>query len=822
MGRFNDRRYDATNGSEPRPEFRPNGVLTDWLNAWLDAKLEERQTALPEGYKLTTEEIYRSDNGKELAWAIVDKFDKIAIGVERDGTIFLPLNTVEGAGDFVRHTVGKVGDVWLSPDGEYYPILPKTDLVVFGDSLSTDALWPAVMRSHGYTVRANAVGGTATSDILARANVEKIQIPLPNDPISVGKITVKTQRHNTGRLTRSSYNFSTASSMSKNQGPPAKNIIFYNNGEKIAVSRSSKKISISTNYGVSQTRIYCLPGEELPIGTHLYFAAANSDLSADKQQELLPRPDSPSYTDSDNGLILWRDYTVLANGIGWFEVEFNEGDGVAVDLASDASGDVVALLGHQIEWDYEGGAWNLTIQTYADADTKTAVIWAGTNDFTNLSVSQLEQAKSNINALVSRQKTLHRRIILIPSLTGAYPDRTPTTRAVLDNNDFQAWLHQTYPEFVCDIKAALYADRDQAELDLMSNPKVNELIAVGGSPVNPVRGTNGVDAQLQWVGPDYLPLKHRSMASPTNWDLIHLNYHSLETMGLFIETLKQHIEERNWQPMGIKLTLDEDFEGEVPKAVEHPDLKNTSRVLIDLASNESWPAQTGLVDSLQNLVKGSAIDTLIVGGSITYDAVNRSIKAQAETDGHLKVWNAGSDPLGIENTGKSLAFTVWLRGQAATLWGYSIFNLDDGSHVNNGKDLGFKQYPNAGGLLYNEVRLRGTAFSATNNLAWNNTLLESGRLYQLSFYVGARNMITYLDGIEIARSAVSAFPQQWRANLSATLLNDLSAGYNNRIPEQVLHKFHLLTEITEGDFANLVLEDYQRVSASGLYGNITP
>tara|TARA_R110000765_G_scaffold7963_4_gene26101 strand:+ start:105867 stop:109295 length:3429 start_codon:yes stop_codon:yes gene_type:complete len=417
-----------------------------------------------------------------------------------------------------------------------YAVHSVANITAYGDSLSTNSLYPADLRIELDTsVLANAVGGTQSQDILARANLDELAYPIAGtDTITAGTIPLRSMRYQTGRLASSAYSYNNLDEYSRTSGPQPTRVEFFNNGVKIAEATESVNLDVTIDYATSTTNINCGIGSEPSVGDAVYFQTRDTSLAPYLQYNAMPKPvDTSSDNTGGAGLVLWRVYTVRSVGSGSFTVEFNDGDGVDVNLGSDPSGLIMATFGYQADWEYAGGAWDITISVDSPQDANISIIWMGTNNFTNLTVSQLAQVQSDIQSIIARLTTS--KFLVVPAMTGAYADRTPTTKAVTDNNDLQAWLNSEYPNNVCDIKSVLYGVRAQSEIDLMTDPAVDELLNIGGTQNAPVIG----GGTLQWIGPNYLPLQHRA-------DLIHPDYDRAATRAIITDTFVNFITAKGW------------------------------------------------------------------------------------------------------------------------------------------------------------------------------------------------------------------------------------------------------------------------------------
>jgi hypothetical protein len=430
-------------------------------------------------------------------------------------------------------------------------VAPVRNIIVRGDSLSTHTLWPRdVFRARlpdGPRLVADSVGGSDSNDILSRATIEKLIFPIAGEhALSPGPQKVRTFRYTTGRLDDLSRRNGWLE-LTLGMGDPPVRVDFFNNGVKVGESHEPDSVRVTTNYEVSKTRFYA-DEHGLVNGQEIYFDSPDFveprvipsrwpvDVIGPSSLNVYTRAGLPVH-------VVWRRRYFVANvEPDSFEIKERLQD-PPLEMGSDATIITDVVTGFSFDWEYSGGPWEISIQTFSARDMWTHIFWVGTNDLVDSSASQVDQLKENVVKLIERIKSKEPRFVIIPPLNGAYEDRGPGSVSFADIIAFEEWAFDSYPDYVIDVRAALFASRPESELALLADPSVDEYLRIGGTPSSPI--VDGPNATGQWVGPNYLPIIHRPQ-NGSNWDKTHPDFDREETRNLVVNTILDWLNEKGW------------------------------------------------------------------------------------------------------------------------------------------------------------------------------------------------------------------------------------------------------------------------------------
>jgi len=398
-------------------------------------------------------------------------------------------------------------------------IVSNRRLFVVGDSISGIYRWPAKLPAltgrHTFT---QAIGGSRSPSMVSRAQGVELAYPnLGEDGIRSGVVRVRWHRHIADRTHSESYRTKWAEYAKAVSEPDA--IEVYQGGQFVGLAHRSVK-AVSTDYEDNQKRIYCT-GHELNEGDRVVFISNDpnwpSDLAATDRSEW--RFSSSTLPSS---IIERRVYFAVNVAPDSFELKEYSSDIETLDLGSDSLGNNYIECGWSCDIDYLGGAWDVTWRSRTKYDDLIWLLEVSANDIPVYPVSSV--TIPNIEKLLMQMGDDNHRFVLVCPPSGSYSSRGPGSFCWTNYYDtYMPWVQATYPNNYIDTMEVLDFMRIQAELNMLNNPSVPELLWIKGDPMDESAWAASTEAfagaTQMWVGPGCIPLQFRASFS----DHIHLN-----------------------------------------------------------------------------------------------------------------------------------------------------------------------------------------------------------------------------------------------------------------------------------------------------------
>lgn len=376
------------------------------------------------------------------------------------------------------------------------------------------------------------VGGTNSAAQVSRVNGVSITYPLDGqvkpdnwttatDTINAGTVNIQLRRV----VEKNTYYGSVVESYRSQWVERAQQISnpsrveVFNNGQKIG-DATHHTMEVTTDYATDNYKLY-RTAHGLANGDFLFLWMQDANRPARSELSYWQSPQRPE------NLTEYKAYTVTNATADSFEIVETDLAGTRMDLGSDATGTLICETGWSLDWDYDGGAWDLSIRTRSDisdhiwiCQTTTNDVLIGTpdNSYERWGTHTLPAIEYLLDNMLSHPK---RFIYVIPTLS-AYDVTGGVGSAnwIWINDVVRPWANARAlvdPNFlVVDPYQLSNAPgvRLAEELALLANPAVAELLWIRGNPHAPSSWeaftADQGDTFRRWVGHDFLPLHFRS------------------------------------------------------------------------------------------------------------------------------------------------------------------------------------------------------------------------------------------------------------------------------------------------------------------------
>ena len=304
-----------------------------------------------------------------------------------------------------------VPEQWTDPRGNVAPVLPISDIVCWGDSL-TAAQYPGYLSSRFTSPRKVSnygIGGETSSQILAR--IKGHDTNTAGITWGSGTIRLKTKRVIPPREISETYRTQWGD-FGIRIGEPQK-VEFFNTSGLIGSTQLQLK-ALSTVAGIR----FSSSGHPFNNGDEVYYLGFG-----------LP-----------GGMYAGKVYYIRdADPEGYSLSELPGGSAVSF-----GTGSVMALGAFYFDWEYTNQDHTITTITHTDKDTSTAVIWMGANN-----IGQTSQVEADIKAAFDHVKTLTKRVLVLTCIGNESAIVGTTNYA--SQTAVNAWILKEYPNNSVDI-----------------------------------------------------------------------------------------------------------------------------------------------------------------------------------------------------------------------------------------------------------------------------------------------------------------------------------------------------------------------------------
>lgn len=374
-------------------------------------------------FQWDNEEIYDRNIKDEIDRGASEKIEseKPAIMQEVYDKVFS--DVVDTLPDFDPRIQLTEADRYSDLNGNLLPIIPKEEIVAWGDSM-TAANWIASVVDL-YTQAGDTrtgtncgIGGDNSRNILDR--IEGYQLEPVGTP-SVGTVRLLMKREIPWRLTQESYRQNWVQ-FGLTISEPYKIEIFNKNG-KIATTYNQFTAECTFN------------GKTVNSPNHPF----KNDDAIHFREENLP-----------SGMYRYKQYYVQSVTGDTFELAEIQGQ----PTVSFGSGMAVAHGDFYYDWDYQSGDnTDLYIKTFTERDNCTTVLWTGNND-----TEAADLTFKKIKASVDHLKSLSKRVVVMSNVTNS--DNIKGTQVHSIKIELNKMLSREYPDNYLDIWALLKTQYD--------------------------------------------------------------------------------------------------------------------------------------------------------------------------------------------------------------------------------------------------------------------------------------------------------------------------------------------------------------------------
>lgn len=399
-------------------------------------------------------------------------------------------------------------------------LVPNNRFFIVGDSVSTRWAWPYFLQRLSFRhTFSQAIGGSGSPAMVYRARGVELAYPIEGvDSVGPETIQFRWHRHIADRTHDASYRSFWAEYAKAVSEPDAIEVF---NGEDFLGYAERVLKPLSTSYAENQTRIDC-DNHGLADGDRVAFISKDQEWPSD-----ISILDSSSTWNFSSGqlpssIAERRVYFAVNVTTNSFEIKEFVADEESMDLGGDAGENVLVECGWRYDFKYTGGLLDISWRPRTKYDDLIWLLEVSANDIPGTSATTV--TIPNTIALIEQMASNNERYILICPPSGSYSYRGPGSYNWNNYyNTYMPWVKSAYPENHIDTMALLGSMRTLAELSLLSDPSVPELLYIRGDPMDESLWEASSEyfdgASLKWVGPGYVPLQFRTSFA----DGIHLN-----------------------------------------------------------------------------------------------------------------------------------------------------------------------------------------------------------------------------------------------------------------------------------------------------------
>lgn len=413
-------------------------------------------------------------------------------------------------------------------------------LFVVGDSISTRRAWPwhlaSISSRHTFS---QAIGGSHSPSMVLRARGVELAYPLEGvHSIEPGPIQLRWHRHIADRTQNESYRSIWADYAKAVSEPDAVEVY---KGETFVGYAERVLKPFSTSNEVNQTRIYC-DDHGLADGDRIAFISNDQEWPSDIS--VLDASATWNFSSGQLPINIVERRVYFATNIesNSFEIKEFESDEEPMCMDGDTIGSVLVECGWRYDFEYGGGVLDIGWRPRIKYDDLIWLLMVSANDIPGGRAAEV--TIPNTEMLLDQMSGFNQRFILVCPPSGSYWSRGPGSVNWINYYDtYIPWVYTTYPDNHVDTMAVLGVLRSQAELNLLSDPEIPELLWISGSPSDEsswMASSDSFDgASQKWVGSGYIPLQFRASLS----DGIHLNALGNQVLA---EAVLAFLNEKGW------------------------------------------------------------------------------------------------------------------------------------------------------------------------------------------------------------------------------------------------------------------------------------
>lgn len=394
-------------------------------------------------------------------------------------------------------------------------------LFVIGDSISVWSNWPKnLAETTGLPTFSQAIGGTFSPSMVSRRDGVELAYPLiGSDTIAAGTVQLRLHRYVADLSDNAAFR-SKWGEFAKAVSEP-ETIEVFQFGEFVGLAQKEWKV-FSTDYANDPKTVSCV-GHGLSDGDRVVFISDDSNYPDDitvLDSSATWRYSSPLLP---SAVTERRVYYVANSTADSFEVKEFINDSATLDLGGDSTGANFVECGWTADIEYDGATWDVTWRVRTKYDDWIWLLEVSANDIPKTWTPAATVTIPNTEALLDQMLELEPRYILVCPPSGSNSDRGPGSYNWTNYYDvYMPLVLANHPDNHVDTMTVLGALRTQAELDLLDDPLVPELLWISGSPSDDTTwvasDSTYSGASQMWVGPGYVPLQFRASFS----DGIHL------------------------------------------------------------------------------------------------------------------------------------------------------------------------------------------------------------------------------------------------------------------------------------------------------------